>query len=178
MLFYRAALPLSHQTLSYVAGVIRRHRARIGSCWRKRLNPNGTDRGPKFADYIVSANKVVADAGRLGATPEAHWRMSPPVAAGGSGPVPVRPGAQSALDRPSDAEGRPSRAPALHQQRARLPGPSRRKTRRLIHSSYLSESSRLNSPAGPTKLIHISTGQGERFLRMTGKPGQDNGPAV
>jgi hypothetical protein len=26
MLFYRAALPLSRQTLSYVAGVIRRHR--------------------------------------------------------------------------------------------------------------------------------------------------------
>jgi hypothetical protein len=35
MLFYRAALPLSRQTLTYVAGVIRRHRARIGSCWRK-----------------------------------------------------------------------------------------------------------------------------------------------
>ena len=38
MLFYRAALPLSAQTLTYVAGVIRRHRAAIGSCWRK-LNP-------------------------------------------------------------------------------------------------------------------------------------------
>ena len=38
MLFYRAALPLSRQTLSYVAGVIRRHRAVIGSCWRK-LSP-------------------------------------------------------------------------------------------------------------------------------------------
>lgn len=38
MLFYRAALPLSRQTLSYVAGVIRRHRSAIGSCWRK-LNP-------------------------------------------------------------------------------------------------------------------------------------------
>jgi hypothetical protein len=38
MLFWRAALPLSRQTLSYVAGVIRRHRAAIGSCWRK-LNP-------------------------------------------------------------------------------------------------------------------------------------------
>ena len=38
MLFYRAALPLSAQTLSYVAGVIRGHRAAIGSCWRK-LNP-------------------------------------------------------------------------------------------------------------------------------------------
>jgi hypothetical protein len=38
MLFYRAALPLSRKTLGYVAGIIRRHRAQIGSCWRK-LNP-------------------------------------------------------------------------------------------------------------------------------------------
>src|SRR5579859_720165 len=38
MLSYPAALPLSSQTLSYVAGVIRRHRRQIGSCWRK-LNP-------------------------------------------------------------------------------------------------------------------------------------------
>jgi hypothetical protein len=38
MLFYPAGLPLSSQTLHYTAGVIRRHRRRIGSCWRK-LNP-------------------------------------------------------------------------------------------------------------------------------------------
>ena len=38
MLFYRAALPLSCKTLNYAAGIIRRHRASIGSCWRK-LNP-------------------------------------------------------------------------------------------------------------------------------------------
>lgn len=38
MLFYRAALSLSPQTLTYLAGVIRRHRAAIGSVWRK-LNP-------------------------------------------------------------------------------------------------------------------------------------------
>src|ERR1700740_2339692 len=38
MLFYRAALPLLSQTLKYVAGIIRRHRASIGSPWR-RLNP-------------------------------------------------------------------------------------------------------------------------------------------
>jgi len=35
---YPAALPLSSQTLTYVAGVIRRYREKIGSCWRK-LNP-------------------------------------------------------------------------------------------------------------------------------------------
>jgi Helix-turn-helix of DDE superfamily endonuclease len=38
MLFYRAALPLSSQTLTYVSGIIRRHRKSIGSRWRK-LNP-------------------------------------------------------------------------------------------------------------------------------------------
>ena len=38
VLFYPAALPLSAQTLTYAAGVIRRHRKQIGSCWRK-LNP-------------------------------------------------------------------------------------------------------------------------------------------
>ena len=38
MLFCRAALPLSRKTLTFVAGIIRRHRAAIGSCWRK-LNP-------------------------------------------------------------------------------------------------------------------------------------------
>ena len=38
MLFYRAALPLSRQTLAFVSGIIRRHRAAIGSRWRK-LNP-------------------------------------------------------------------------------------------------------------------------------------------
>jgi arylsulfatase A-like enzyme len=40
VLLYPAALPLSRQTLTYVAGIIRRHRAQIGSPWRK-LNPSG-----------------------------------------------------------------------------------------------------------------------------------------
>jgi hypothetical protein len=38
VLFYRAALPLSRKTLTFVAGIIRRHRTSIGSPWRK-LNP-------------------------------------------------------------------------------------------------------------------------------------------
>jgi hypothetical protein len=38
MLFCPAALPLSSRTLTYVAGVIRRHRQKIGSPWRK-LSP-------------------------------------------------------------------------------------------------------------------------------------------
>jgi len=38
MLFYPAALPLSSRTLTYTAGVIRRHRRQIGPPWRK-LSP-------------------------------------------------------------------------------------------------------------------------------------------
>src|SRR5689334_23778288 len=38
MLFYRAALPLSSRTLTYVSGIIRRHRSAGRSPWRK-LNP-------------------------------------------------------------------------------------------------------------------------------------------
>ena len=38
MLFYRATLPLSRQTLTYVAGIIGRHRAAIGSL-RRKLKP-------------------------------------------------------------------------------------------------------------------------------------------
>jgi len=35
MLFYPSALPLSSRTVVFTAGVIRRHRVRIGSPWRK-----------------------------------------------------------------------------------------------------------------------------------------------
>jgi DDE superfamily endonuclease len=38
VLFYRASLPLSHQTLTFVSGLVRAHRKRLGSVWRK-LNP-------------------------------------------------------------------------------------------------------------------------------------------
>jgi hypothetical protein len=38
VLFYRAALPLSRQTLTFVSGIVRRHRKAAGSRWRK-LNP-------------------------------------------------------------------------------------------------------------------------------------------
>jgi hypothetical protein len=38
MLFYRAALPLSSQPLTFTPRIIRRHRTAIGSGWQK-LNP-------------------------------------------------------------------------------------------------------------------------------------------
>ena len=38
MLLYRAALPLSRQTLTFVSDLIRIHRRQLGSGWRK-LNP-------------------------------------------------------------------------------------------------------------------------------------------
>jgi hypothetical protein len=38
VLFYRATLPLSHQTLTFVSKLVRAHRREIGSAWRA-LNP-------------------------------------------------------------------------------------------------------------------------------------------
>jgi hypothetical protein len=38
VLFYRAALPLSHQTLTFVSGLVRAYRRELGSLWRV-LNP-------------------------------------------------------------------------------------------------------------------------------------------
>jgi hypothetical protein len=71
MLFYRAALPLSRRTLSCVAGVIRRHRAAIGSCWRK-LGPGQQAllvlahlrQGGRFADLAAGFGVGTATAWR------------------------------------------------------------------------------------------------------------------
>ena len=62
MLFYRAALPLSHATLTYVTGVIRRHRRQIGSCWRK-LQPGPP--GPAGARLPAQRGDVRRAGGRV-----------------------------------------------------------------------------------------------------------------
>ena len=71
MLFYPAALPLSSRTLSYVAGIIRGHRKRIGSAWRK-LNPGRQAllvlaylrKGETFADLAAGFGVGTATAWR------------------------------------------------------------------------------------------------------------------
>jgi DDE superfamily endonuclease/Helix-turn-helix of DDE superfamily endonuclease len=71
MLFYRAALPLSSRTLTYVSGIIRRHRASIGSSWRA-LNPGQQAllvlaylrKGETFADLAAGFGVGTATAWR------------------------------------------------------------------------------------------------------------------
>src|SRR5512135_385000 len=71
MLFYRAALPLSRRTLTFAAGIIRRHRAWIGSLWRK-LNPGQQAllvlvylrKGETFADLAAGFGVGTATAWR------------------------------------------------------------------------------------------------------------------
>jgi hypothetical protein len=71
VLFYRAALPLSSRTLNYVAGITRRHRASIGSAWRK-LNPGQQAllvlaylrKGETFADLAAGFGVGTATAWR------------------------------------------------------------------------------------------------------------------
>ncbi|HYA53068.1 MAG TPA: transposase family protein [Streptosporangiaceae bacterium] len=71
MLFYRACLPLSHATLAYLSGVIRRYRRQIGSCWRK-CNPGQQAllvlahlrKGEAFADLAAGFGVGTATAWR------------------------------------------------------------------------------------------------------------------
>jgi hypothetical protein len=59
MLFYRAVLPLSRKTLVFVAGTIRRHRASIGSVWRK-LNP-GQQAYVVLDGTLIPVGRLAAD---------------------------------------------------------------------------------------------------------------------
>jgi hypothetical protein len=69
--FYPAALPLSRQTLTYTARIIRRHRKRICSCWR-RLDPGRQAllvlaylrRGETFAELAARFGVSTATASR------------------------------------------------------------------------------------------------------------------
>jgi hypothetical protein len=71
MLFYRAVLPLSRKSLVFVSGIIRRHRASIGSLWR-RLNPGQQAllvlaylrKGETFADLAAGFGVGTATAWR------------------------------------------------------------------------------------------------------------------
>jgi hypothetical protein len=73
MLFYRAALPLSRKTLTFTAGVIRRHRRASGSAWR-RLNPGQQAllvlvylrKGETFAEVAAGFGVGTATAWRYG----------------------------------------------------------------------------------------------------------------
>ena len=62
MLFYPAALPLSRQTLTCTAGIIRRHRRQIGSPWRK-LNPGPA--GPAGPGLPAQGRHVRRAGGRV-----------------------------------------------------------------------------------------------------------------
>ena len=84
MLFYRAALPLSAATLHYTAGVIRRYRRKIGSCWRK-LTPGRQAllvlaylrKGETFADLAAGFGVGTATAWRYVRRPSPCWRPVP-----------------------------------------------------------------------------------------------------
>jgi hypothetical protein len=71
MLFYPAALPLSHQTLDYTAGIIRRHRAQIGSPWRK-LNPGR--QALLVLAYLRKSEKFAELAAGFGVSTATAWR--------------------------------------------------------------------------------------------------------
>jgi hypothetical protein len=71
MLFYPAALPLSARTLSYVAGLIRRHRKNTGSCWRK-LSPG--QQGLLVLAYLRKGETFASLAAGFGIGTATAWR--------------------------------------------------------------------------------------------------------
>ena len=71
MLFYPAALPLSRQSLDYAAGIIRRHRRKIVSCWRK-LNPGR--QAPLVLAYLREGETFAELAAGFGISTATAWR--------------------------------------------------------------------------------------------------------
>src|SRR5258708_10464247 len=73
MLFYRAALPLSRQTLTFVSGIIRRHRESVGSRWRK-LKPGQEAR--LVVAYLRKGETFADLAAGFGVGTTAAWRYA------------------------------------------------------------------------------------------------------
>jgi hypothetical protein len=71
VLSYRAALPLSSRTLNYAAGIVRRHRASIGSVWRK-LNPG--QQALLVLAYLRKGETFAELAAGFGVGTAAAWR--------------------------------------------------------------------------------------------------------
>ena len=71
MLFYRAALPLSSKTLNYAAGIVRRHRASIGSAGRE-LNPG--QQALLVLAYLRKGGTFAELAGGFGVGTATAWR--------------------------------------------------------------------------------------------------------
>jgi hypothetical protein len=71
MLFYRASLPLSRQTLTYATGLIRRHRTTIGS--KGRALPPGL-RALMVLVYLRKGETFAEPAAGLGVSTSTAWR--------------------------------------------------------------------------------------------------------
>jgi hypothetical protein len=71
MLFYRAALPLSRKTLTFVSGIIRRHRISIGSPWRKL---NAGRQGLLVLVYLRKGETFAQVAAGFGVGTATAWR--------------------------------------------------------------------------------------------------------
>src|SRR5438045_8999639 len=73
VLFYPAALPLSRPTLTYLAGIIRRHRSQIGSPWRK-LSP--AQQALLALAYLRKGETFAALAAGFGIGTATAWRYA------------------------------------------------------------------------------------------------------
>jgi hypothetical protein len=130
VLLYPAALPLSRQTVTYVTGIIRRHRAQIGSPWRK-LNPSEQAllvlaylrMGETFAELAAGFGIGTATAWRYVSETVALAARSPKLRkAPGQGPVSSGGGVS---DGGGETRGVPRPATPVGVRAARLPWQAR-----------------------------------------------------
>ncbi|MEU9018625.1 transposase family protein [Actinomadura sp. NPDC048394] len=73
MLFYRAALDLSHPTRDFVAGLIRRHRRRIGSRWRSVPEGRQALRSAARKAFVILDGSLIATDRLSGAADRLHY---------------------------------------------------------------------------------------------------------
>src|SRR5579875_3150644 len=163
MLLYRAALPLSRPTLDYVAGVIRRHRRKTGSCWRK-LSPG--QQALLVLVYLRKGETFAEIAAGFGVSTATAWRyvnetaaLPGPVAGTPQGAAPGRagqagaPGAGRHPDR-----GRPARqGPAVLFRQAppaRHEPAGHRRARRQAAVGVRAAARRRPRPEGSPELGH------------------------
>jgi hypothetical protein len=71
VLFYRAALPLSHQTLTFVSRLVRTYRRETGSLWRA-LNP--VQQPLLVLVYLRKGEPFAEDGAGFGVSTTTCWR--------------------------------------------------------------------------------------------------------
>ena len=173
MLFYRASLPLSRQTLNFAAGIIRRHRISIGSLLAE-AEPRAA--GPPGPGLPAQRRDVRQPRGRV------RGRHGHCLAVrGGDGRAARRTGAEAAQGGPGRGEGRarlrrPGRDADPHRPGRRGPALLLRQAQEARHEPAGHRRSPRRHPLGLRSAARLGPRQEGRV--DAGRPGRTGGRLV